>query len=213
MKKHVIFDFDGTLINTNEIIVESWQAVFRHYRGERGDEKVIYASFGETLKDTMRELFPEADVDEAVAIYRNYQAANCEGMIRPFPGLEDLVRKIRETGRTTSIVTSRLLETTNKYLDEFGMRELFDVIVTADDTTAHKPDPEPVLTALRKLGAAPEDSIMLGDTRFDIGCANNAGVDSVLVTWSNGFPAEKMAEMGFAPRFVIDRPEDLLPLL
>ena len=208
-KKHVLFDFDGTLINTNEIIIDSWQAVFKHYLGQPGDRDRIYASFGEPLKETMMEFFPGVDQDEAISIYRKYQKENFEDKIDLFPGMIDLIKDLRETGRTTSIVTSRLRTTTLQYLDRFGIADLFDVIVTCDDTDKHKPDPEPVLTALKKLGATPDEAIFLGDTRFDIGCANNAGVESVLVTWSHPLPVEEMEREGFLPTYVMDFPNQL----
>ena len=212
-KKYVIFDFDGTLIDTNELVLNSWQAVYEHYRGVPGDPDVIYATFGEPLWTSMEALFPEVDTEEAIRIYRKYQMESWEKEIRIFPGLRELVEAIRASGRSASIVTSRMRATTLQYLDVFGIRGMFDVIITADDTTIHKPNPEPVLIALKRLGADAADAIMLGDTRFDIGCANNAGVESVLVTWSFPVSPEERARQGFTPCHVIDRPEELLELI
>ncbi|MBQ6622958.1 MAG: HAD family hydrolase [Mogibacterium sp.] len=212
-KKHVVFDFDGTLLNTDEIIVDSWQAVFLHYTGESGDEETILKSFGEPLRKTARTFFPEEELEGVVEYYRSYQNENYEGRIALFPGVEGLVMKLRSLGYTTSIVTSRTRLTTDEYVDLFGIRELFDVIITCDDVTAHKPDPAPLLKALDLLGASPEEAIMLGDSKYDIGCANNAGVDSVLVTWGHPGSEEEMAALGFAPTARIAEPEELFRLL
>lgn len=211
MKKHVIFDFDGTLLNTDEIIVESWQTVFRHYKGREGSLPVIYDTFGETVVDTMKRLFPEADQDEAIGIYRKYQREHYRGKVGLYDGMTDLVGRLRDGGFSTSIVTSRTGNTTRDYLSKFGVADLFDVIVTCEDTDAHKPDPRPLLIALDKLGADKDDAIMLGDTKYDIGCCNNAGVDSVLVRW--GHTADESKFGGYRPTYRIDQPSELIGIL
>lgn len=210
-KKHVIFDFDGTLLDTDGIILDSWQSVFRRYRGREEDEAVLFATFGETIRDTMKRFFPEVDQEEAVAHYRAYQEANCAGRVTLFEGTVPLLHELREKGYTTSIVTSRTGKTAHAYLEELGIATLFDVVVTCDDTPVHKPDPEPLRIALRKLGAEEGEAIMLGDTRFDIGCCNRAGVDSVLVRW--GHTADEAAFEGFVPTHRIDRPAQLMEIL
>ena len=212
-KTYVVFDFDGTVLNTNEIIIDSWQAVFRRYTGSEGDEKVIFSSFGEPLYATMRKFFPDEDVEEAVRTYREYQVANYSGKVHLFPGLEELVRDLRDRGYSTSVVTSRTKVSTEAYMEQFGIRDLFDVIITCDDVQEHKPDPAPLNKALELLGALPEEAIMLGDSKYDIGCANNAGVDSVLVTWGHEADQEEMDAFGFAPTHRIALPEELLELI
>jgi len=212
-KKHVIFDFDGTLINTNEIVIESWQATYVHYRGRREDPKKIYESFGEPLVVSMEREFPDVDTDEAIRIYRNYQETHFAGALSLFPGIMELITKLRAEGHTTSIVTSRTRMTTVEYLALFDLDDKFDVMVSCDDTDAHKPDAEPLLIALDRLGAAGEDAIMIGDSKYDIGCANNAGVDSVLITWSRPEDAPHVEESGYIPTHIIHTPEELEELV
>ena len=98
--------------------------------------------------------------------------------------MKELFAELRAKGYKLGMVTSRLRQTTSQGLEKYEINEYFDVVVTADDTKKHKPDPEPVYIALKKLGSAPQSSIMLGDTMYDILCAKNAGVKSVLVSWS-----------------------------
>lgn len=90
------------------------------------------------------------------------------------------MRQVKERGEKTGLVTSRLAYTTKQGLEKYDLKDYFDVVVTAEDTKKHKPDPEPVNIALAKLDSRPEHSLMLGDTMFDILCAKNAGVTSVL---------------------------------
>ena len=95
----------------------------------------------------------------------------------------DKVSQLKEKGYKQCIVTSRTTESTLRYLDLFNKQDLFDGMVTCDDTDRHKPEPEPILLGLEKMESAPEEAIMIGDGVFDIKCANNAGVKSALVGW------------------------------
>lgn len=211
MKKHIVFDFDGTLLNTDRLIIDSWQAVFRHYNGEQGDEDLILSTFGETVKTTMLKLFPDADQNEATEIYRAYQREHSAGAYGLYPGIEELLNKLSAKGYTMAIVTSRLKKTTFQYLNELGIEDKFKLVLTADDVDAHKPDPKPLLAAMEKLGAIKSETIMLGDTKFDIGCSNNAGVESVLVEWGHRITENGLD--GCTPTYRIKKPQDLFYIL
>lgn len=182
--KAVLFDFDGTLMNTNELIIQSWQHVFKTIRGHEADRALIKSTFGEILRDTMLKFFPGEDPDEMVAIYREYQNNINEDPILMFPGMEELVEELRSLGIRMGIVTSRLWSSSSQGKYQFDVAHMFDALVSAADTDVHKPDPEPCLICLDKLGVSPEEAIFIGDTKFDIECARNAGVKSVLVGWS-----------------------------
>lgn len=208
----ILFDFDGTVMNTNEVILRSWQHTFQTIENRQEDEAKIIETFGEPLEVTMRKFFPDMPVDEAVEIYRSYHRDNFGDLITVFPGMKELLAEVKRLGYKTGLVTSRLLHTTKQGLEKYGLEEYFDVVVTADDTKKHKPDPEPINIALAKLHSAPESSIMLGDTMFDLLCAKNAGVASVLVSWSLALQAgDDFGEA--APDHIIEKAEDLLELL
>lgn len=191
----------------------SWQEVFRHYTGKEGRVEDIYHTFGETIRYTVKKFFPQANVDEAVQIYRNYQQAHYDGMVGLFDGTREMMDRMVEGGHTLSVVTSRTKVTTLNYMKELGIRNYFDVLITCDDTDKHKPDPTPLRMALEELSAKPEDAIMLGDTKFDIGCCNNAGVDSILVGWSHDIDENELKELGFRPTYRVETPADVLKLI
>ena len=176
MKKFdtVLFDFDGTIMNTNEVILRSWQHTFQTIEHRDEDVAKIIKTFGEPLEVTMKKFFPDVPVDEAVEIYRSYHRDNFGDLITVFPGMKKLLRQVKERGEKTGLVTSRLAYTTQQGLEKYDLKDYFDVVVTAEDTKKHKPDPEPVNIALAKLDSRPEHSLMLGDTMFDILCAKNA---------------------------------------
>ena len=208
----VLFDFVGTVMNTNQVILMSWQHTFKTIENRLEDEKKLIQTFGEPLEDTMRKFFPDVPVEEAIEIYRSYHRDNFGELISLFPGMKELFAELRAKGYKLGMVTSRLRQTTSQGLEKYEINEYFDVVVTADDTKKHKPDPEPVYIALKKLGSAPQSSIMLGDTMYDILCAKNAGVKSVLVSWSEALDAD--GNFGSdAPDYVIHKAEDLLELL
>lgn len=208
----VLFDFDGTLINTNKVILASWQHTYEHYLGHQVDEEHILKSFGEPLRKTMEREFPGVDPDESMDVYRKFQAQCSDSLVEGFPGIAPLLKELRRRHFKLAIVTSRTRESTDRYLDKFGLRGMFNEVVSCDDTDAHKPDPEPILLMLEKLGLYRDQVIMVGDSAFDIKCANNAEVESVMVGWSA--ITEAPEEIGdYEADFYIEKPEELLDLL
>lgn len=212
----VLFDFDGTLMDTNQTIINSWQHAFRNIAGYEQDEDVLYATFGEPLKITMNKFFgvEGEKLEEYVEIYRSYQRENFAAEIDLFPGVMDMLRELRDAGYKLALVTSRLKPTTYVGVEKFDMEPLFDLIITADDCTKHKPDPEPINIALEKLGSTAEQAVMVGDTVMDIGCAANAGVKSVLVGWSVALPPEKAGtDSENTPDYYISGTDEMIKLL
>ena len=228
-KKYIIFDFDGTLANTNNIIVASWQATFERYLGYSLTVREIEATFGEILVNTIGRLLPEAPVSEVVDFYRAYQDSHQQDYeVYVFEGVRELLEQLRERGCIIGVGTSRTSYSFGKYMEKLGMEHLVDVAVTMNDVAAHKPDPETIDAVLKKMmvyAGEPFDedngipdsvrdaALMVGDTKYDIGCANNAGVDSVMVGWSHYVDEEAMLADGFVPTYRFERPEQLLEII
>lgn len=210
----VLFDFDGTVMDTNNVILMSWQHTFRTLRGREADQKTIVKTFGEPLELTMKKFFPEVPAEKALEVYRSFHRDNFGELIDLFPGMRELLTEVKRRGYKTGLVTSRLYNTTMQGLEKYEIKDLFDAVLTADDTDKHKPDPAPINITLEKLGSSPETSIMLGDTLFDLLCAKNAGVRSTLVSWSlalHGMTKEELGEA--APDYIIQKPEELLEII
>ena len=222
-KKYFIFDFDGTLCNTNDIIVESWQAALERFLGHTLPQREIEATFGEVLVHTIGKLIPDAPVGDVVDYYRAYQNEHQQGKVYVFDGVREVLTSLREHGCLIGVATSRTTYSFLNYMRQFDMEDLVDAYVSMNDVTSHKPDPESVIVTLRKLAGIegsdglPEEllreAVMIGDTKYDIGCANNAGVDSVLVGWSHYIDEEDMAAAGFEPAYRISEPAQLLDLI
>ena len=229
MKKYIIFDFDGTLANTNDIIVASWQATYEHYLGHTLPVREIEASFGEILVNTIGRMIPDAPVNEVVDFYRSYQDSHQqEYEVYVFEGVREILEQLRARGCIIGVGTSRTAYSFRNYMKKLEMDQLVDEVVTMNDVSSHKPDPETIDALLIKMMAnagepydecsgIPEHvrdaAVMIGDTKYDIGCANNAGVDSVIVGWSHYVDEEAMLAEGFVPTYRIDTPEQLLEMI
>jgi pyrophosphatase PpaX len=228
-KKYIIFDFDGTLANTNNIIIASWKATFERYLGYTLPVREIEATFGEVLVNTIGRLIPDAPANEVVDYYRAYQDAHQHDYeVYVFEGIRELLEQLRERGCVIGVGTSRTAFSFWNYMKKLGMDGYVDEVVTINDVTSHKPDPETINAVLIKMMAhagEPYDSaagipdtvrdatVMVGDTKYDIGCANNAGVDSVMVGWSHYVDEEAMLAEGYKPTYNIEKPEQLLEII
>lgn len=208
----VIFDFDGTVADTNKLIIDSWQHTYRVLTGREQDEDILKATFGEPLAISLENAFPDVPVDESINIYREHQLEIYEELIEPFNGMPELIKLLKEKGYKVGLLTSRLKPSTMIGLEKFGIVSYFDSIITLENCTKHKPDPEPMLVALKSLEAKPEEAIMIGDSLFDIRCAHNAGVEAALVSWAVAL-SDPPTEGEDKPEYILNKAEDLLEVI
>jgi pyrophosphatase PpaX len=178
----VLFDLDGTLIDSGRIILASFRHATRSVLGrEISDHELVASAPGSTLEVQMSAFDPER-VDELVAAYRAHNTP-LHDELECCRGMEDVLRELKAQGRRLGVVTAKRRMTVGLAFKRLGIEPWFDVVVTCDDTTAHKPDPEPIELALARLGASPEDAAYVGDSPFDVAAARGAGVFAVAVTW------------------------------
>lgn len=208
----VLFDFDGTVMDTNDVIYRSWQYTYNELTGRDGSDAEIFKTFGEPLVTSMEKAFPDVPAKKAVDIYRSYQYEHYEDLIELFPGIEETLIGLKDRDLKTGLVTSRLRPTTERGMKKYGLERYFDKIVTMEDCTKYKPDPEPINIALKKLDSRPGESIMIGDSMFDLRCARNAKVEYAMVGWAQAVDAESLRDDD-APDHVLKRAEDLLDII
>ena len=207
-----LFDLDGTLMDSNELIDDTWRYTVKTLTGRDISDEDVRLTLGEILADSMRRLIPDVDVEEALVVYRAYQRDFFIDRIRLFDGAEDVLRALRAAGFRTGLVTSRLKNSTERALAHFGIGGLFDAVLTASDTEAFKPDPTPILVILDRLGGRPEEAVYFGDTVHDIEAGLAAGVFTALVDWSAALPPGMRAGCA-APDAVIGSMRDIPALL
>ena len=209
--KAVLFDFDGTIEDTNQVIVESWQYTAGRSIGHDLPMEPILGSFGEPLLDCLAKVIPGWDPEQLAAWYREYQFGY-DGYIGMFPGIREMVAELKAAGYTLGIVTSRDWNRMPRDLYHFDIGDQFDAVISAESTSAHKPDPEPLQRCLQKLGLQPDEAVYVGDSRLDMLCAKNAGIKCILVGWSLCYPPEKASGI-YVPDYVVEKPSDLPALL
>lgn len=180
----VLFDLDGTTVDTNELIIWTIQHLFRWHGGTELSRDSIIAQMGGPLEDQMRHFSGRDDVADLVRLYRKYNGERHDEMVALFPGVLDTVRRLHEAGRKIGIVTNKSRDSTVRTLDMFGLSPYVRSVVTSEDVARPKPDPEPIVKAMRELGARPEETVMVGDSPYDLLAAKAAGVTAVAVGWS-----------------------------
>jgi pyrophosphatase PpaX len=207
----ILFDLDGTLLDTNELIIQSFLHVF-DYDPSLKRERII-SHFGMPLEKQLVDYAgrPEGSSGaDLVQKYRAFNNAKHDEMVRAFPGVVETLRALRERGVRVGVVTSKIRFTTERGLVHVGIKPYVESVVTIEDVEHPKPHAESIHKALRELSVGPEARVlMVGDSGFDLGCAQNAGVDSCWVGWGLK-PREQMLAMN--PTHVIEAMEDLLRL-
>jgi pyrophosphatase PpaX len=207
----VLFDLDGTLIDSGPIILASMRHASTSVLGRELDEELARSAIGGPgLVAQMRELDPDR-VDELVEAYRLHNEP-LHDTLESFDGMLDLLPRLEDAGRRLGIVTAKRRATVQLAFDRFPvLRETMSVLIAAEDTERHKPDPEPILEALRRLHAAPDDAAYVGDSPFDVRAAKAAGVLAVAVGWGGIHSGERLQVE--EPDVLVVKPEDLLDVL
>lgn len=200
MIKAVIFDFDGTLIDTNGLILESFKHTFSKHLAICPKEEEIVKHFGEPLIKTMK-FYDNKNAEELYKTYITYNERIHDKMVKSFDGALEIIMKLKKMGIKSGIVSSKRKDLVKRGLRVIGLPELMDVIITPEDTSKHKPDGEPLEKACSILNIKPKEALMVGDSHFDILCGKNAGAKTCLVKYSI-LPIKEL--MKYAPDYVID---------
>ncbi len=204
----LLFDVDGTLIDTNELIIDSFLHTLEHFcPGQYGREDVI-PFIGPTLEETFSSI--DADrTDEMVQVYRKFNVGRHDAMVKEFTGVSEAIIALKDAGYKLGIVTSKMNRLAIKGLNLYDLDRYFDCIIGCDDIVKPKPDAEPVLKALSLLQATPEEALMVGDRHHDILAGKNAGTGTVGVSWS--LLGRSYLEK-YQPDYIIDDMKELLAI-
>lgn len=199
MIKAVLFDFDGTLIDTNELIFESYRIAFRTVLNREIDMDEILTLYGKPLFPSLIQ-YGEAG-RRLYDVYREFNEKNHDFIAKPFDGVYDGVKLLRDNGFTIGIVTSKRLHLVRRGIEKIlNMDGMFDIIVTPDDTQKTKPDPEPILYACEKLNISPNETVYVGDSVFDMQAGAAAGAKLCAVKYSVTNPKQLLK---FKPEYYV----------
>jgi pyrophosphatase PpaX len=203
----VLFDVDGTLLDTTEFIYGGFDHTLVAHGHARAERAGYARVMGKPLEECYAELAPGCDPALLVETHRTWQAGNLHLSI-PYPGAAAILATLREAGLRLAAITSRSRRTSVHTLEQAGLAGYLDLILSFEDVSAIKPDPAPLLLALDRLGVPPAAALMVGDTDADILAGRAAGVRTVGVTY--GFHGADI--LAHTPDVTIDTLGDLLPL-
>lgn len=181
----VLFDLDGTLLDTDEMIWAGYRYLFAKYRP---DYQLQEADLHEVIGPPLKDIFPryfQQNTEQLVQEYRAFcQQLNDHDYIRPFEGVQTTLQTLHEQGYRLAIVTTKFVQGAKEGLATFGLDHYFDAIIGLDSVVEHKPHPEGVLKALEVLGVSPEEAVFVGDNATDILAGHAANVISIGIGWS-----------------------------
>ncbi len=207
----VLFDLDGTLVDSGAIILASFRHATRTVlRREIPDHELLAAVGGPGLREQMEALDPER-AEELIEVYSAHNIG-LHDELQPCVGVLDALETLHAEGRKLGVVTAKRRATLALAFEVLpALRRFFDVTIGAEDTVRHKPHPEPLLAALDRLGADASGAVYVGDSPFDVQAAKAAGASSIAVTWGQIHSRERLERE--RPDAVVETVEELLAAL
>ncbi|MGM0524050.1 MAG: pyrophosphatase PpaX [Bacillota bacterium] len=205
----LLFDLDGTLIDTNALIIASFAHTLKKHTGKDYTKEEILPFIGPPLIESLTSV----DATQAEAMmdtYREHNIGEHETYVKAYPTVVDTIKRLHELGYKMAIVTTKMTDTAKLGLEITGLAPYFDVVIGLNEVEHAKPHPEPVLKALDALGETPMHALMVGDNSHDIEAGQNAGTKTAGVAWT--IKGRDFLE-SFKPDYMLEELKDLLTIL
>lgn len=210
--KAILFDFDGTLANTTDVILAGFHEACRQVLGHDVPDAAIIKTFGLTLKAGMEALADRPEqVDPMRDVYREFFYRNHDAMIKPLPDVSEAVQALNEMGILMAVVTSKRRPMALRGIECVGLEKYIKIVISCDDIPHPKPAPDAMLAAIKGLKVLPEECLCVGDSPFDLQSGHNAGTKTTDVTYTL-FDWKEMLVQG-KPDYVIDSIKDLVKII
>ena len=205
----LLFDLDGTLINTTDLIIASFTDTLDHYFPNQFSREEIVQFIGPPLKETFMKI-DEKRCDELIRHYREHNHKYHDKLVKEYQGVYETIASLKKKDYKMGVVTTKLRPTVNRGLKLGRLDSFFDVVVTLDDVNHAKPDPEPIYKALEQLDSAPSTSLMVGDSHHDILAGKNAGTYTAGVSWT--VKGQDYLQ-SYQPDYMLNNMSDLLKII
>ena len=207
----VLFDLDGTLIDSVDLIVDSYHYVHEVHGLPARTRDEILAGIGTPLRSVFGKMTDDpAVIDSWIATYRVYNLEHHDQRVRAYDGAVEMVQRIKDSGIRLGLVTSKLRAGAQRGLTLVGLGDSMELIIGADDVINPKPHPEPVERALEQLGMTADSCLFVGDSHHDIHSGRAAGAWTAGVTWG---PFDRAHLEQVAPDYVFDTPSALAEMV
>jgi HAD superfamily hydrolase (TIGR01509 family) len=193
--KCLIFDMDGTLTQTNQLIYDAFNYIAEKYRGRTYSKPEINAMFGPPEEEALLSIVRQDQIGEVMKDYLAFYRNNHARLARLYPGIEDTLKFIRGRGKHLALFTGKGIHTTSITLQEFGIAGYFDYVVTGNDVLEHKPAAEGIRKILDHFHFAVDEVLMIGDAVSDVKAARSAGVQIAAVVWDS-YGKKQVLDMG-----------------
>jgi HAD superfamily hydrolase (TIGR01509 family) len=190
----IVFDMDGTLTQTNQLIYDAFNYIAQKYAGRTFSIPEITAMFGPPEEGSMLHIVRQDQLKEVMADYLAFYRREHHRLARLYPGIEDVLKFIKERGLKLALFTGKGIDTTMITLEEFGIKKYFDYVVTGSDVKNHKPSAEGLEKILKHFVLPPEEVLMVGDHVSDVKAAHDAGVKIAAVVWDS-YARDKVLQM------------------
>ncbi len=208
--KHFLFDLDGTLIDSIELIASSFRVTFKQHMHDPPPEQQWLETIGQTLHTQFSNFVDdEAKIERMILTYREHNERNHDKMVRGYPGVREAVSSLAGGAGEIGIVTSKIRRMAIRGLEHCGYGGVFETIIGSDDVDQHKPHPAPILKALDELSIAAKETIYIGDSPHDMRSGRAAGVQTGAVLWG---PYDKESLAVTEPDRWFGKADDLLEL-
>ena len=181
----ILFDMDGTIADTDQMIVETFYYLYDKYReGKRTPLEDIYYFSGPPIRETIQKEFPNHDTDLVLNDFREKSISLYPSTVVEFEGCREALINLKNHGYKLGVVTNKSSEPARYCIELLGLQDIFDICIGYNDVKEGKPSPEGILKAIDSLGENDlKKAIYVGDNKVDIVSADNAHIDSILVTW------------------------------
>ena len=206
----ILFDMDGTIANTDELVVSTMFELYDFYReGRRTSREQCYYFSGPPIRNSIKQEFPDGDIDFLVNEFIRLSKDKYDTMVTPYPHSREVKLKLKEMGIKLGVVTNKRHDLADHCLEVINLHDVFDVLIGYDDVSDTKPSPEGIYKAMEMMGVTDKKKVLyIGDNPLDDETAKNANVDSCLVTWG----PRKMSDT-VKPNYKLDDYYDLLEVV